>query len=302
MKKLLFILISLSIIFNLCACDILELSAPEAETTAEETSTDSEATTVEGTTAEDETYYGGSHKSCEYCGQLEGESRWFIARVAEDRMVHPLGNNCFEAKSAMDAGITLHYSEVDGNPDVKLKAGDVIKVEYNGMIMESYPVQISADKVSVIYYLTPTLNEELKEYSANYGGIPVKSGDTIIYPIRGYVGSEETFYDKTTGEKHVLCSDGLGLYEYLQYILSDGVTDELTPTLTLDGSINIITQYDIFDIKYIDLSDAKKEKIKCSPEDINSLPSGQYYIIFDIISKLGDSWWYDEYIFKLIVT
>ena len=299
MKKLIIILMAILTLFILCACDITELSAPEDSETTEQATTSDETT---DTTSEDETYTDESHSSCEYCGQLEGESRWFIARVAEDRMVHPLGNNCFEAKSAMDAGITLHYSEVDGDPDVKLKAGDVIKVEYNGMIMESYPVQISADKVSVIYHLTPTSNEELKEYSANYGGIPVKSGDTIIYPIRGYVGSEETFYDKTTGEKHVLCSDGLGLYEYLQYILSDGVTDELTPTLTLDGSINIITQYDIFDIKYIDFSDAKKEMVKCSPEDINSLPSGQYYIIFDIISKLGDSWWYDEYIFKLIVT
>ena len=39
MKKLLFILISLSIIFNLCACDITELLAPEdSDTTAQVTS------------------------------------------------------------------------------------------------------------------------------------------------------------------------------------------------------------------------------------------------------------------------
>ena len=300
MKKLIIILIAILTLFILCACDITELSAPEdSDTTVQVTSEETTDTNIEETT--DGTNTTEPHLECEYCGKLEGNDRWFIAKVTEDLMVMPMGTDCFEAKASLGAGIYLSYKEVDGNPDVKLKAGDVIKVEYNGMIMESYPVQISADKVSVIYYLTPTLNEELKEYSANYGGIPVKSGDTIIYPIRGYVGSEETFYDKTTGEKHVLCSDGLGLYEYLRYILSDGVTDELTPTLTLDGSINIITQYDIFDIKYIDFSDAKKEMVKCSPEDINSLPSGQYYIIFDIISKLGDSWWYDEYIFKLVV-
>ena len=69
MKKLLIILISILTIFALSSCDILELSAPEAET-AEGTSTKSETTTAEGTTAEDETYYGGSHKSCEYCGQI----------------------------------------------------------------------------------------------------------------------------------------------------------------------------------------------------------------------------------------
>lgn len=52
MKKLLFILISLSIIFILCACDITELSAPDAKTTAEETSTNSETTTDEEETTD----------------------------------------------------------------------------------------------------------------------------------------------------------------------------------------------------------------------------------------------------------
>ena len=50
----------------------------------------------------------------------------------------------------MDAGIDLWYKEVDGDPDKKLKAGDIVKITYNGMIMESYPVQISADEVTVI--------------------------------------------------------------------------------------------------------------------------------------------------------
>lgn len=303
MKKLLIILISILTIFILSSCDVLELSAPvdtdSTETTGEKTSTESEETTKgeEETTTKTRLW----HTECEYCGKLEGERRWFIARVTDNLMIDPVGSECFEAKSAMGAGIALHYSEVDGDPDAKLKAGHIIKVEYNGMIMESYPVQIGADKVSVIEYQSNTTNEELREYSASYGGVPVKSGDTIIYPIRGFVGSEETFYDKATGEKHHLNSDGIGLYEYLRYILSDGVIDELTPVLTLDGNIKIITTYDIFSIEYIDLSDIKKEKVRCSPDDINSLPKGQYYVIFDIVSKLNEDWWYNSYIFKLIV-
>ena len=48
---------------------------------------------------------------------------------------------------ALDAGISLHYSAVDGDPEKRLSKGDVVRITYNGMIMESYPVQIAADSV-----------------------------------------------------------------------------------------------------------------------------------------------------------
>ena len=90
-----------------------------------------------------------SHTDCRYCGELEGDRRWFIARVMENGMVMPLGTGCFEAASAMDVGISLHYSAVDCDESRRLAEGEVVRIAYNGLIMESYPVQIRADAVTV---------------------------------------------------------------------------------------------------------------------------------------------------------
>ena len=286
MKKLLIILISILTILALSSCDILELSAPEAETT-EETSTDSEATTVEGTTNEDETYYGGSHVSCEYCGQLEGESRWFIARVAEDRMVHPLGNNCFEAKSAMDAGITLHYSEVDGDPDVKLKAGDVIKVEYNGMIMESYPVQISADKVTTVNL---ELSADLSKYLVSIGNLIVKSGQNQVCPLEGFVYSSSENLE----------ADGAGIYFYLEAIFNGEITDEDMPVLNCNGELDVdLSGNNTLRVRYIVPS--SKEETSCKLRQLSELDVGEYYVILEVDTKYGNSSYGYEYIFKLVI-
>ena len=159
MKKIFITLIAISLVLIFAACDILDtpLSAPiDDEITDSSTSTESSKETEQSETelktetkTEEETYYGGTHVSCEYCGKLEGEGRWFIAKVNEALMVVPLGKDCFEAKQSMGAGITLHYNEVDGE-ERKLEAGEYILVKYNGMIMESFPVQIGADEVSTV--------------------------------------------------------------------------------------------------------------------------------------------------------
>lgn len=91
-----------------------------------------------------------THTECEYCGNLEGNDRWFIAKATTDGKVMPLGNGCFEAVSAMDAGISLHYSAVDGDPDKRLTKGDIVRITYNGLVMETYPVQISASSVEIV--------------------------------------------------------------------------------------------------------------------------------------------------------
>ena len=49
----------------------------------------------------------------------------------------------------MDVGISLHYSAVDGDESRRLAAGETVRITYNGLIMESYPVQIRADSVTV---------------------------------------------------------------------------------------------------------------------------------------------------------
>ncbi len=79
------------------------------------------------------------HTECEYCGKLGGEDRWFIAKVVSASSVKPLGSGCFEAVSAGDAGMCLNVSN--------FAPGDIVRITYNGMIMESYPVQIHADSI-----------------------------------------------------------------------------------------------------------------------------------------------------------
>ena len=92
-----------------------------------------------------------THTECDHCGEVGVEhERWFIAVVMSNGMIMPEGQGCFESVSAMDAGIWLHYSSVDGDEERRLQEGDLIRVTYNGMIMESYPVQINASKVEII--------------------------------------------------------------------------------------------------------------------------------------------------------
>jgi hypothetical protein len=100
----------------------------------------------------------------------------------ENGMVMPLGTGCFEAVSAMDAGISLHYSAVDGDESRRLAAGETVRITYNGLIMESYPVQIRADSVTVetdsqTDAETETLNV-LDENGERYLVLPV-SGDKV---------------------------------------------------------------------------------------------------------------------------
>ena len=96
-------------------------------------------------------YTQPTHTECAYCGEVGvGQDRWFIAKVMGDGKVMPVGEGCFERVSAMDAGIWLHYSSVDGDEERRLQEGDLIRVTYNGLIMESYPAQISATTVEIV--------------------------------------------------------------------------------------------------------------------------------------------------------
>ena len=283
MKKLFIILISILTIFILSSCDVTELFAPEAETTAEETSTEPEETTK----GEEETYADGSHKSCEYCGKLEGEDRWFIAKVTENLMVMPLGNNCFEAKAAMGAGIALHYSEVDCNPDKKLKEGDIVKIEYNGMIMESYPVQIGADKVTTV---DVDFFPDLSKYLVLSGSLIVKSGQNQVCPLEGFVYSSS----------EVLEADGAGIYFYLDAIFDGIISDEDMPVLYLDGDLDVdLSSNNTLTVKY--LVPSSKEETSCKLRQLSDLDVGEYYVILGVVTKDGNSSYGYEYIFKLII-
>ncbi len=84
------------------------------------------------------------HTECELCGNLDGENRWFYARVLSSNSVMPLGNHCFEAVSASDIGICLDLSAYG------VETGDIVRIEYDGYIMESYPPQIVPDAVKEV--------------------------------------------------------------------------------------------------------------------------------------------------------
>ena len=132
MKKLFALVLALICVFGLIGCASRQSEAPEIST---DTKNENSGLTQH------------NHTECEFCGETENGGRWFIAEAMDSNFVKPLGDGCFEAVAALDAGISLHYSAVDGDPEKRLSKSDVVRITYNGMIMESYPVQIAADSV-----------------------------------------------------------------------------------------------------------------------------------------------------------
>ncbi len=130
MRKLIVLILALICLIGMIGCD---------KSGESEVSTDAKT--------EDSILTQHNHTECEFCGDTEDGGRWFIAEAMDPNFVKPLGNGCFEAVAALDAGISLHYSAIDGESEKRLTKGDVVRITYNGLIMESYPVQISADSV-----------------------------------------------------------------------------------------------------------------------------------------------------------
>lgn len=153
MKRIFCVIISvLCLILCLCACDLKHEHAP-----GEWKYTESEHWRLpecdrENCAVEDVVYDYGTHvdqntdgvcdecgyagvTQCPYCGDLSDGNRWFIAKVTSAHMVMPLGTDCFEARSAGDAGISLGVGDYE--------VGDIVRITYGGYIMESYPVQIA---------------------------------------------------------------------------------------------------------------------------------------------------------------
>lgn len=80
---------------------------------------------------------------------VDGEYRIFEADVTENKdnlLVSP-DENSFEFLSS--DRIYVGLSGVKDKPEL-LKPGDKVKIYYNGLIAESYPARISADKIEII--------------------------------------------------------------------------------------------------------------------------------------------------------
>lgn len=173
-----------------------ETGAPSA---AQPTGNETEGT-AEGTAEAETETSAPTDGECRFCGRLEGNDRWFIAEVMENGMLNPLGTDCFEATSAMGAGITLHYSAVNGEEGRRLVAGEIVRITYNGCIMESYPVQIAALTVTVVEGTEVEIVSD--EDGDAYLVLPV-SGNKVRISDRGknYVKDIDGYLLKTAEEK-----------------------------------------------------------------------------------------------------
>lgn len=87
------------------------------------------------------------HKECEFCGALDGEGRWFIAKVVDANHVKPIGENCFEAYSAGEAGFRVNFFGENLIEKQGLVAGDIVLVAYNGYVVETASGQIYPDSI-----------------------------------------------------------------------------------------------------------------------------------------------------------
>ncbi len=90
------------------------------------------------------------HTECSFCGNLDGESRWFIAQVLDASAVIPIGTYCFEAVGAGDAELRLSYFGENLITQQGLVTGDIVRITYNGYIMETYPGQIVPDTIELV--------------------------------------------------------------------------------------------------------------------------------------------------------
>ena len=90
------------------------------------------------------------HEECDYCGKLDEENRWFIAKVIDSKTVMPIGENCFEAVSAGEAGFEVNFFGENMIEQQGFAPGDIVRITYNGYVVETYPGQIYPDSVELV--------------------------------------------------------------------------------------------------------------------------------------------------------
>ena len=144
------------------------------------------------------------HTECALCGNLDGENRWFYARVLSSNSVMPLGNHCFEAVSASDIGICLDLSAYG------VETGVFVRIEYDGYIMESYPPQIRPDSVKEVYqnntqtdtsFDSDTLFDYEMQYKPTYEDyLQIREGMTVEEVVE--ILGKPHYRDSAVGSKY----------------------------------------------------------------------------------------------------
>ena len=90
------------------------------------------------------------HNACEYCGKLDGENRWFIAKIIDSKTVMPIGENCFEAMSAGSMGFRLNFLGENMIDVQGFAPGDIVRITYSGCVLETAPCKIYPDSVELV--------------------------------------------------------------------------------------------------------------------------------------------------------
>lgn len=148
MKKMLLWILLFALICSFAGCaNELREQAETGESTAEqmwgtELPTQSEIQTEIQTEGSSDISAQAWHTECQFCGSLDDDQRWFIARVIDSGRVVPVGTDCFEDAEAGGAWIDLSYGGENLMESQGIAAGNVVRVTYGGYVMESYPVQI----------------------------------------------------------------------------------------------------------------------------------------------------------------
>lgn len=190
------------------------------------------------------------HEECDYCGKLDEENRWFIAKVIDSKTVMPIGEKCFETVSAGEAGFEVNFFGENMIEQQGLVAGDIVRVTYSGYIVETYPGQIYPDSIEPIespefysnleFWIAENVdNVDFSAYQEKYGMFGGRQ-----YYGKGYVPSEDQ--DGQVDPEHCVIYTVTSYPDYAdksQHITCIEITD---PKITVCG-ITVNSSFEEFE-------------------------------------------------------
>lgn len=151
MKKTLLWILILALIcsFAGCANELREQAQTDEETTEPQQGTELPTQSELQTESGGDSVVHAWHTECQFCGNLEGEARWFIARVIDAYSVVPVGTDCYEDFEAAGKRIVLEYSEENLIESAGLVAGNIVRVQHKGYILPGYPSPIIPTSIEI---------------------------------------------------------------------------------------------------------------------------------------------------------
>lgn len=167
------------------------------------------------------------HEECDYCGNLEGENRWFIAEIIDSKTVKPFGEKCFEAVSAGEAGFEVNFFGENMIEQQGFAPGDIVRITYNGYVVETYPGQIYPDSIEPIeppefysnleFWIAENVdNVDFSAYQEKYsmfggrqyygkGYVPTVDQDGQVDPEHCVIYTVTSYPDYADNSQHITC-------------------------------------------------------------------------------------------------